>query len=97
MEAQLILGLEQANNWDVDQWAASGGQSDIEELQLCVRTTVHLARLRFDYLHKIPWLLVRVLEPGTKEVVLAQWASCLPDEHYRISQRFLSQILRLHN
>ena len=88
---RLQMGLDEASSWNLHRFAGQlGRQDDLLELQLCVRTSVHLANLRFDYLQKIPWLLSRILEPGIREQCLDQWDSCSPDGHHRTSVRFLS-------
>ena len=61
-----------------------------------MRASYHMAGKKFAYLQKLPWLIVRIFEPGVKKESLRQWSACAPHENHRYTRYCLdpSQLLR---
>ena len=90
VEGELERGLIEANGWSEQHFFGQAGTlADLLQLQVCVRGAVHLARMRFDYLGKLPWLIARILHPGVRERCIEQFESAPADRHHRVTLHFL--------
>ena len=69
-----------------ESWTKDTFQTTVSEhldLVRCARASYHMAGKKFAYLQKLPWLVVRIIEPGVKIECLRQWSACAPHEHHR--------------
>jgi len=48
-----------------------------------------LAREKFDYLNKLPWLLARLNQVGVRDEALRQSECSPPETHHRVTLQFL--------
>ena len=86
IRSKLDEALREANSWTPESWGCS--QESLLLLQVCVRSTHHLAWLRHEYLLKLPWKLCRSREPEIAKECIAQYDSGLlhcPLSHYFLS------------
>lgn len=88
-KAELERGLREANAWEADFFG--GGERRWQELQGCVRSAVHLALQKIGFLGEVPYLLVRLDEPGVRDEVLTQWAATPPENHHKVTREFLTE------
>ena len=87
--AELERGLAEANGWQPQHFEL--GEIVWQELQGCVRHSVHLAHQKIRFLNEVPYLLVRLDQPGVRDECMAQWLKCAPDKHHRITREFLAE------
>ena len=74
-DRELSRGLQEAESWTKDTFQTT--VSEHLDLVRCVRTSYHMAGKKFAYLQKLPWLIVRIFEPGVKKECLRQCSSKL--------------------
>lgn len=86
---RLDAGLREARSWTQHSWG--GSPQEAADLQGCVRLSVHLARQKIGFLAEVPYLLVRLDQPGVKADCLAQWRARRPDQHHRVTREFLEE------
>ena len=83
----LNRGLHEANLWTPTTFGTS--LQHLLEMQGAVRTLWSLGLRKWAFLDRVPYLFVRLDQPGVKAVCLAQWASARPEEHHRLTQWFM--------
>ena len=84
---KLRRGLEEANSWTMYTFGTT--QGELIDLQRCARAAFVIGHKKTEYLRKIPVLFCRLFEDGVKDMILAQWASCRPDKHHKLSRHFM--------
>lgn len=95
VQIEFSWALREANAWDENTW---GCDFDfLVEAQGCVRAVVIAGRQKFEFLGKLPYLLVQLTVPGGRKRVLDQWASAAPEQHHRVSREFLLEGCRLRS
>jgi hypothetical protein len=81
--------LQVSNTWGEAHWGL--GHQALMQMQGCVRGTVHLARRKFAWLGRLPYLLCRLDMPGVARESLKQWHSCAAADHHRVTRAFMSE------
>ena len=88
VNASLTQGLAECQEWDVGTFGSGFSYDDIVELKTCVRASYVLAEKRHAYLSRLPYLIVRIFEPGVKSRILQQYADF--DNHHPLTEKFLA-------
>ena len=65
VDREVSRGLQEAESWTKDTFQTT--VSEHLDLVRCVRASYHMAGKKFAYLQKLPWLIVRIFEPGVKK------------------------------
>ena len=81
--------LREAESWDEHRWGI--GHLGLLQQQGAIRATYHLFHRKFRWLDRLPYLLVRLAEPGIARRCLEQFDSCSVEEHHRASIKFLGE------
>jgi len=87
LEQEQEKALALANSWATETWSCSF--AELSDLQGCVRLMVALFTKKMRYLYRLPYLLARLREPGIRQQVYDQWNSVRPEEHHRVTQKWL--------
>ena len=66
VDSKLNADLRASNLWNLNSFSGIS-QEKLSMLQVCVRGTFVLAKIRHQYLSTVPWLLARLLQPGVKQ------------------------------
>ena len=66
VDSKLNAGLQASNLWNLNLFGGIS-QEKLSMMQVCVRCTFVLAKIRHQYLSTVPWLLARLLQPGVKQ------------------------------
>ena len=83
MEQALGDGIGEVESWTLEWF---GGHFDIwQESSGCSRAVYRLAMIKTEYLRRIPYKLARILEPGMKEILQAQYRSAPRAAHHYAS------------
>ena len=83
----LRQGLAEANAWNL---AFFGGDADfLRSAQGCVRYILAFASIKIRYLNTLPWLLVRLRDPGIKAECQRQWNLVPPQQHHPLTRTFM--------
>lgn len=88
VEQSLKRGLADCEEWHVGTFGTGFDYDGLIELKTCVRASYVLAAKRHEYLSRLPYLLVRILEPGLKARILKQYSEF--ENHHPLTDRFLS-------
>ena len=83
----LRAGLDEANEWTSTTWMCG---EDWLDMQAAVRAAFILATKNIDFLDRVPYLLAKLGEDGIKAKCLAQYNSCAPIRHHRVTLEFLA-------
>ena len=84
---ELDMRLAEGEAWSEHEWGL--GFAGLIELQGCMRGTIHLARRKFLWLDKIPYLFARLDQPGVAAQCCQQWTEVTAEQHHRVSSLFL--------
>ena len=76
--------LQESTAWGDEVWGL--GMEALIQLQGCIRGTVHLARRKFEWIARVPYLFSRLGAPGVAAEALRQWASCPREDHHRVTR-----------
>ena len=87
VKREMKRGLDEANEFTTGTF--QNKKDECFDLIRCVRATYQLAFMKFEYLWKLPYVLVRILIPGIRALCLEQWNSCPSEAHHRLTRRFL--------
>ena len=82
--------LLEVSEWTVNTWGF-GQHAGLMQLQACVRFVVILGRRKFQWLQRLPYLLVRLGDPGVAAECKRQWLAAPPADHHRVTQRFMAE------
>ena len=66
VDSKLNAGLQASNLWNLSLFGGIS-QEKLSMLQVCVRGTFVLAKIRHQHLSTVPWLLAMLLQPGVKQ------------------------------
>lgn len=80
---KLRLGLEESTRWTPEYFL--GCRRTSAEVQGTARAAFAVARRKLQYLDRIPWLFVRLAEPGVRARVIEQYDSTDIGHHHRLS------------
>ncbi len=88
--------LREGNAWSIHDF--DGRVRLWQTAQGCVRSAYSFASRKIDFLAAVPWLLVRLEEPGVTAECLRQWEEATPERHHPVTREFLDpgQHLRRH-
>ena len=80
--------LQEANTWSFGTWRVGGPQGHLQ-FQGAIRGTVLLARRKFSWLNRVPFLFARLSDPGVAAICLTQWMECNPDDHHPLTRKIM--------
>ena len=92
IQSELRRVLQESSQWTTETWQL--GDRGLLECQGCVRGAVALARMKFQWADRLPYLLARLHEPGIARRCQEQWLSVPPAQHHRVSRYFMEGALR---
>ena len=83
----LSEALEEARRWTAASW--DGFEWLLHEAQATIRYIYVLGLQNVAYMEQLPWLLVRLDEPGVLQRCIHQWNSTPRDAHHNVSNFFM--------
>lgn len=89
VEEQLQMALDEISEWDLHRFGPGCSFESLDELKRAVRYSHVLATMKSAYLHTLPALLARLLEPGIRDKCLDLYRSC--NNHHPLSDMYLSE------
>ena len=88
VDTALTKGLSACNSFTCSTFGDSFDDAGVLELQVAVRGAYVLGRKRHEWLSRLPYLLVRMFEPGMKSRILQQYAEF--SNHHSWTNKILS-------
>ena len=87
--SELRRGLSESNNWTIDSWGLD--HDFLLTVPACIRACFVMAEKRISFLDRLPYLLLRLREPGVAGRCLSQFGLAARLEgHHRVSLEYLA-------